>query len=861
MIVIATKKDRKKIEFKKIISKILLLSMLQLNKEILNALQHFEDQFEHEFRFGKYRQDQQTMKFTPGVSQEEFDRILRFISSFAKFKGSSFSHTVCFPENYRKRTTFKENTGDSFLVNPETVQDPENFTEEFVVKKKVNNFDLVDYNTRFSVSHEIVAPLPEMPGEEIYFKNMKRLTYQYGPFQIDFSLSTKGRTPSSSLNFDVEVEILSKVSGEEVSHFIGNILKALQNEKFLLKINEKNEVLKAYKHLVKSSFYFGCQPLPLKAKLSGEYSVSLKLDGVRKLLFVFQGKVFSLDSKNKVIFTGETAKDFDGSVFDSELYQGIYYVFDAIFDKSLDLRQQTSVLLKKRLELVKAFAKYSGIVPKEHHFPAEGNVVSTCKKLLSSKEFKNDGLIFTPISANYPLNAKDLGAVPLKWKKAEDNTIDFQLKQRDNISWDLTVVAESGKLCPFQSRDHPDVSTIGLTIEQKKTFTDDTIVECSFNIAENSFEIVRARPDKTKPNHISVAMDNFSLIINPFELEDLESSLKPRQTSYFFDMRRFHNYIKRLLLDTYSVKNGKGGHLDLACGKGGDIYKWGDTSIRYVQGYDICPDSVAEAKRRNEKFVEKPIYKNMDYNFIVKDLTKELIETGNVFDSASCFFAIHYFFKDQASFYNAMKNTKQLKIGGHFMVSCFCSDQLEKAGYSIENSRFKIIPSTSKEDGKFGRKLDVFLEDTVLDEQTTEYVVDYPFFIKTMETLGFQLVETKLFEEYYQNWQKNNNSLNGLSKMFSFLNRAFVFVKVAESDFKEPSAVQVKSFDFSDFSGEIDFCDDTGLEEENLTRKTDELKNKKIQELKEIASTLGITFDKKITKKSLLEAILASKKY
>lgn len=835
---------------------------MQLNKEILNALQHFEDQFEHEFRFGKYRQEQQTMKFTPGVSKEEFDRILGFISSFAKFKGSSFSHTVCFPENYRKRTTFKENVGDSFLVNPETVQDPKNFTEEFVVKKKVNNFDLIDYNTRFSVSHECAVLPAEIPVEEIYFKNMKRLTYHYGPFQIDFSLSNKSKVPISSLNFDVEVELLSKVSGEEVSHFVGNILKALQNEKFLLKISEKNEVLKAYKHLVKSSFYFGCQPLPLKAKLPGEYSVSLKLDGVRKLLFVFEGKVFSLDSKNKVIFTGETAKDFEGSLFDSELYQGIYYVFDAIFVKNQDLRQQSNLFLKKRLELVKAFAKYSGIVPKEHHFPSsEGKIVSTCKKLLSSKEFKNDGLIFTPVSTNYPLNSKDLGSIPLKWKKAEDNTIDFQLKQRDSISWDLMVSSEGGNLCPFQSRDHPGIGIISLTNEQKKTFTNDTIVECSFNIKENSFEIVRVRPDKTKPNHISVALDNFSLTVNPFDLEDLDSSVKPRQTSYFFDMRRFHNYIKRLLLDTYSVKNGKGGHLDLACGKGGDIYKWGDTSIRYVQGYDICSESVAEAKRRNEKFVEKPIYKNMDYNFLVKDLCKDLIETDNVFDSASCFFAIHYFFKDQASFYNILKNTKQLKIGGHFMVSCFCSDQLEKTGYSIENSKFKIIPNTSKEDSKFGRKLDVFLKDTVLDEQTTEYIVDYPFFIKTVESLGFQLVETKLFEEYYDNWSKNNNSLNSLSKMFSFLNRAFVFVKVKESDFKEPVVVQAKSFDFSEFSGELDFCDDTGLEEENLARKTDELKTKKIQELKEIASTLNVTFDKKITKKNLIEVILASKKY
>jgi hypothetical protein len=203
-----------------------------------------------------------------------------------------------------------------------------------------------------------------------------------------------------------------------------------------------------------------------------------------------------------------------------------------------------------------------------------------------------------------------------------------------------------------------------------------------------------------------------------------------------------------------------------------------------------------------------------------------------------------------------MKNTKQLRIGGHFMVSCFCSDKLEKTGYSINNSKFKINPiEDAKEDGKFGRKLNVFLQDTVLDEQTTEYIVDYVYFIKVVESLGFELVSTKLFEEYYDDWTKNNNSLNSLSKMFSFLNRAFVFVKVAESDYAVPTIPTVKSFEF------IDFCDTEGLEEQNTEYRILELKTKKIQELKEIASSLAITFDKKISKKSLIEAISASKKY
>jgi mRNA (guanine-N7-)-methyltransferase len=811
---------------------------MEINKEILNALQSFEDQFEHEFRIGRHHQNN---TFTPGVSQEEFDRILGFIASFAKFKGTTFSRTVCYVGNYRKRTFFQENVVTS---------------EDFIIKKKIKTIDLFDFNLRFSVSQETnVQQPPDLV--ESFSKNMERLTYEHGPFRIDFSIFNKTKNPDSETFFDVEIEILGKTSKEEVSYFIGNILKAYQKEEFITKISEKNEVLLAYKKLVKSPFYFGCQPLPLKSKLNGEYSVSLKLDGIRKLLTVgSDGKIFSLDSKNKVIFTGETApKELSESIFDSELYKGIYYVFDVIFYKNKDLRQDSKFHLKQRLELVKCFAIHPRITAKPHHFPTEGSLSGLAKNLLSSKEFKNDGVIFTPVSTNYPLNSKDFAAIPLKWKKAELNTIDFHIKKKtlddESDTWELYVIDDKS-LVPFEHVDYPEINKVIVKKELSNLYKNESIVECSFDTSSNCFTIVKARCDKTKPNHISVALDNFDLSVNPFDLKNLEVQ---RKETYFFDMRRFHNYIKRILLDTYVVKNGKGGHLDLACGKGGDIFKWGDTSIRYVQGYDICSKSIQEANRRNEKFIEKPIYKNMDYNFLTKDLSVEVIETDNIFDSASCFFAIHYFFRDQASFYNLMKNTKQLRIGGYFMVSCFCSDKLEKTGYSINNSKFKINPIEDvKEDGKFGRKLNVFLQDTVLDEQTTEYIVDYVYFVKVVESLGFELVSTELFEEYYDDWAKNNNSLNSLSKMFSFLNRAFVFVKVSESDYVVPTIPKVKSFEF------IDFCDTEGLEEQNAEYLILELKTKKIQELKEIASSLAITFDKKISKKSLIEAISAAKK-
>ncbi len=44
---------------------------------------------------------------------------------------------------------------------------------------------------------------------------------------------------------------------------------------------------------------------------------------------------------------------------------------------------------------------------------------------------------------------------------------------------------------------------------------DKGIYECAFDTKLNSFVLLRERVDKTKPNFVSVAMDNFELTKTP----------------------------------------------------------------------------------------------------------------------------------------------------------------------------------------------------------------------------------------------------------------------------------------------------------------------------------------------------------
>lgn len=825
-------------------------------KQVTNILEVLKasrkENQENEFRFGTFTET----KFVPEVSKEEFDRVFNFIKSFSKYENTEDSYTMQFTDGSRSRTIIKSvsTNESSFFLFPwgSSIE-----VTSIINIKKINkkNIDITKYGLRFSSCEEEPSTKNRDNQRIDFLKVMKRFTFSFKYFKVDLSIFKVSKSEQSfddsEVKYSIEVEICEIVSDiSETMHFTENILKAIQNTSYLMESGEAETVLEHYSKLVKSEKYFGIKVLPLSDstyKSYETYSVALKLDGLRAILFVFGNNVYHIDSRFKVSFTGIILGDanFNNCVFDCELFRGKYYLFDCIFFKGKDLREGSSMFLEKRLEFIKTFvseAKNERLVEKEHHF---GNhyllATELTAKNLSNKDF--DGLIFTPVNSSYPLKKKDPG-VPLKWKPEELNTIDFLIKKgqvsEDHTIWELFVTDIQRKLVPFEVKDYPEIHKISVPTNISDNFFDQSVVECRFDKTSDSFVPLRPRHDKISPNYIGVAQSNFDLTITPYTFEKM-NKMKKRDTTYFFNMRRFHNWIKRVLLDEYAIPNGNGGLLDLCCGKGGDIYKWGDNNIRYVEGYDICKDSVSEAKERYAKMVEKPIYKNMDYHFYHKDLSKSIIETERHFDTASCFFAVHYFFDSENSLVNLVKNTRNLKIGGHLILTCFDDTKLKAKDYNISTSKFKISRKNVDPSKLFGNSIDVFLEDTVLSEATTEFVINQSDFISRMSFQGFKLVQSKLFEEYYTEWSKNANYLDNTSKLFSFLNVALVFEKVGEyCDLPKKPVRAVRE--------PIDFC---ALD----TYTSEELQPKKVAELLDIAKTFGFT-NKKYKKAELIEFIL-----
>jgi SAM-dependent methyltransferase len=176
------------------------------------------------------------------------------------------------------------------------------------------------------------------------------------------------------------------------------------------------------------------------------------------------------------------------------------------------------------------------------------------------------------------------------------------------------------------------------------------------------------------------------------------------------------------------------------------------------------------------------------------------------FDTVCSLFCIHYFFKHEIALRTFLQNvTDNLKIGGHFIGTCFDGIRIYDAlknEKSISGKTFsqetlwkidkkytkKMIFTKNK--CHYGTEIDVFVKS--IGNVHTEYLVNFLFLDKIMEEYGFELVTRKSFEEYYNELIESTNpdqkrmrenafKMSEEEKRFSFLNSGFMYRKVKNS--------------------------------------------------------------------------------
>lgn len=504
-----------------------------------------------------------------------------------------------------------------------------------------------------------------------------------------------------------------------------------------------------FKKLTNKHKFIGNEVIPIKhtdvSKISRwTYSLSLKLDGERKLLFISNnGQSYLIDRK----FNFEQTKSFKGvppkTIFDGEFYDGKFYIFDTLFFNGKDTRKMS---LKFRIKYIKETFKGNDpfIKIKEHYFPI--NYKEKIQELINQKKFLSDGLIFTPTGDYYHY--------PLKWKKTITIDLTFGvIKQKLKTQvWELFAKNKT----PF--RISP---TLEVPNETAKLFLNTSPVEFEVN-RYGKLSPIKQRFDKVDGNYINVAINNFLLARNPVNI----NNILDEETS-FQTLRSFHNFIKRTLLEVYSKKEST--LLDLACGKGGDILKWKLLGLK-VDGYDINKRSIKIANKRKKG--------SDNIKFHILDLSKELIKCTEQYDTATCFFALHYFFQSEQTLNNFFTNVSNcLKPGGYFIGTILDGSKIKE---SVITKDWRIEKLNKKSEGYYNNAIKVFIRNTVLNKPTIEYIVNIPFLTSVAKNYNLRLVKIIPFSLFKKLQSKIGNKvieLNESDKKLSCLNSAFVFVK------------------------------------------------------------------------------------
>ena len=216
--------------------------------------------------------------------------------------------------------------------------------------------------------------------------------------------------------------------------------------------------------------------------------------------------------------------------------------------------------------------------------------------------------------------------------------------------------------------------------------------------------------------------------------DSLQPPTCPRSEGPAIQIKKFHNHMKRTLLNHFGIRAPK--LLDLACGRGGDLRKWYDAGIKRVVGLDISGREIEEAKTRlaNLKFA------NVNYEFHKVDVATSIdvcLETD--FDVVTCMFALHYFFKDERTAHHIVRTAAtHLKPGGYFIgivPDAIHINECIRQGNLFQNSLMRIEAMWKGPPRCFGSAYTMNIIDTVTDgSKAVEYLV-YSNVLKTIAAI------------------------------------------------------------------------------------------------------------------------------
>ena len=372
-------------------------------------------------------------------------------------------------------------------------------------------------------------------------------------------------------------------------------------------------------------------------QLQKNYSVTDKADGDRYLMYVDNDLHVLLDKTFQLSTIDKPFSNKGIYLLDLERVGDLVLIFDCLI---FDGKDTTSEYLEDRLNKLKELKLNKNFKLKEFYWGDD--IFSFCKKVYLDTKYPYhlDGLIFTPTNKGYRTDV-------YKWKPPDEQTIDFLVEvvdsSVDSYFLDLYVSAHKNmvkhynkskfhmfsksKFLPylFVKRNRVPLKTNNIKIESG------IILEMNYDMKNKLWVPYRLREDKTAiykqalktgnldgPNGLNTAKRIRELLQKPITTEMITTGQVyytgvNRNKSLILAMTKFNGHVKRNMYNKY-LKSGMS-LLELAGGRGGDLFKFMPRNPKFVLLTDIAKDGLQEGERRLKEFsiikIEMLFLKNM----------------------------------------------------------------------------------------------------------------------------------------------------------------------------------------------------------------------------------------------------------
>ena len=536
------------------------------------------------------------------LTLENFNRLIKTIEDDKTYH-ESHSFTT---DYYQKNKRFTETLEGVYIT-----------TKTSLIKPII--FDFRDIEIKVTISSEEKKE-SSIPKRFIFKREKKRTTFSKDNIQLDLTEITQ----DDIVSYEVEIEVINY---EDFNY-----------KKFTTKITEIYDILKnPYTSIIKFfnvsmggnkdnkilNYYLISQARDLNFRditndgLLNHYTISVKADGIQKFLVFHKTGIWLLwpilndiekshiwisplteefEYLENTMFTGELLSEEDHNRISKINTKYVYLPFDTTVYKGENITHKNYLERRKYLEEIneKQIGKVLKIYEKKI-FIYQNNPEDFHSKVREAfdyqeeVDYKTDGLMFTPINSPYitlgqskPKNMRVLGKFPdvCKYKLPKDLTIDFKVKNGKLFS-----LGGNFNLAEYRM-DDPD------KYENK-------IVEFEPEFDNRKITLVprKIRLDKSEPNRIEVAKENWNNLQDPI----LPETLKGENAKM---LMKYHGQIKREIINIQ-----EGYVIDIGSGKGGDLDKyWYNSKIKKVLCIEPNQEFAEEftrrmlTKRYNNKF-------------------------------------------------------------------------------------------------------------------------------------------------------------------------------------------------------------------------------------------------------------------